>query len=126
MRKRTSPDAGMLILTELGQWTGEERLQYVAALRELSVRAAVPVSLVPPGDPLHDPLGDALHDPLGDAVPPRAPRTAYAAAFGEAERAVRALWRPELDGDQALRAAVGHAIAEISRMRELLFTGAGA
>ena len=52
MRRRAVPDATMLILAELSQWTGEERTTYVSALRELSVRDAVRVTAVAPADPL--------------------------------------------------------------------------
>lgn len=121
MRRRTAPDAGMLILTGLDLWTGEERLQYVSALRELSVRSAVPVTDVPPADP----LDDAPDGPPRADLPAPSSRPAYAAAFGLAERGVRALWQPDTDADVPLRAAIGHAIAELSRMRELLINPSG-
>jgi hypothetical protein len=111
MRGSATPDAGLLILSELGQWTGEERTQYVNALRELSVQAAVRVTVVPPADPL------AGADTLAGAP--------FVAAFGAAERTLDALWRPERASDMALRAALAHAAAEIGRMREVLLSRGG-
>jgi hypothetical protein len=105
MERYRHGDPGALLAARAEGWSREELRSYLRALD-----APVPVTHVPPADPLADPPAGAQPKLQG-----------YAATMRAAEQHVHELLNtPQPDAD--LEGVVGYALAELGLMREVLLT----